>query len=93
VYGPTHSNNVVADAYARQFTESRRTPTTPGLSRGQTERYGPTVIEARRSLRRRLPGAERVNRSELSTLPTATRECSSIGTRTDIPVSIAEDKL
>jgi hypothetical protein len=24
--------------------ESRRTPTTPSLRRGQTERYGPTVI-------------------------------------------------
>jgi hypothetical protein len=40
----------------------RSTPTRPSLRRGQTGRYGPTVIEARRSLRRRLPGAERVAR-------------------------------
>jgi hypothetical protein len=33
-----------AAAHARQLNESRRTPTTPSLRRGQTERYGPTLI-------------------------------------------------
>jgi hypothetical protein len=33
-----------AAAHARQLNESRRTPTTPSLRRGQTEWYGPTVI-------------------------------------------------
>jgi hypothetical protein len=33
-----------AAAHARQLKESRRTPTTPSLRRGQTERYGPTLI-------------------------------------------------